>query len=52
MIPVNNPESRLIGVQYVVDPVDGDIVVTNADHPIFTGTNLKTGDKIQGRFGL
>ncbi len=49
--PVNNPESRLIGVQYVLDPVDGDITVTNADHPIFKGTNLKNGDKIEGVLG-
>jgi hypothetical protein len=49
--PVNRPESQLIGIQYVMDPVDGDITVTHAEHPIFRGTGLKDGDQIKGVLG-
>lgn len=49
--PVNNPEAALLGVQYVNDPVTGDIVISNADHWIYKGTNLKNGDKLKGLLG-
>ncbi|WP_291871173.1 N,N-dimethylformamidase beta subunit family domain-containing protein [Maribacter sp.] len=49
--PVNNPESKLIGVQHFMDPVDGDVIITKEDHWIFQGTTLKNGDKIKGLLG-
>ncbi|MFH6604953.1 N,N-dimethylformamidase beta subunit family domain-containing protein [Maribacter algicola] len=49
--PVDNPESKLIGVQHFMDPVDGDIIVSNEAHWIFKGTHLKNGDKIKGLLG-
>jgi hypothetical protein len=30
--PVSRPEDMLIGVSYLVDPVDGDIVISDAKH--------------------
>jgi len=49
--PVNNPESKLLGVEHFMDPVDGDIHVCNEEHWVFKGTNLKNGDKINGLLG-
>lgn len=49
--PVSNPEARLLGIQYCIDPVEGDIVISNPDHPIFSGFQLKKGDKLEGLLG-
>jgi hypothetical protein len=49
--PVNRPESALIGVQYVYDPVNADIVVTNANHWVFANTGLTNGSSLPGLLG-
>lgn len=48
---VNRPEEQLIGVQYDFFPVDGDLVVDNANHFIFEGTGLHNGDRLPGLLG-
>jgi N,N-dimethylformamidase beta subunit-like protein len=49
--PVSRPEERLVGVMYAADPVDGDIVVSNARHWAFAGTSLHDGDALRGLLG-
>ncbi len=49
--PISNPESKLLGVQFFAEPVDGDLVVTNANHRLFKGTSLKNGDVLKGLLG-
>ncbi|CAG7856816.1 hypothetical protein MCAMS1_01449 [biofilm metagenome] len=49
--PLNNPEARLIGVMYATDPVDGDIVISNAGHWVFAGTGLVNGSRLVGLSG-
>jgi len=49
--PISRPEERLIGVMYTADPVDGDLVVDDASHWAFDGTNLKRGDTLPGLLG-
>jgi hypothetical protein len=49
--PAARPEDRLVGVMYAADPVDGDIVVSNAAHWVFAGTGLKNGDRLTGLLG-
>jgi N,N-dimethylformamidase beta subunit-like protein len=49
--PVSRPEERLVGVMYAADPVDGDIVVSNAAHWAFAGTALRDGDALKGLLG-
>jgi hypothetical protein len=48
---VNRPEEKLIGVMYVGDPVDADIIVKAPEHWVFAGTGLKTGAKLSGLLG-
>jgi len=36
--PVLNPESKLLGVQFFSEPIDGDIIISNANHTIFKNT--------------
>lgn len=48
---IGRPESELIGVMYVGDPVDADIVVTAAEHWVFAGTGLENGDRLPGLLG-
>jgi hypothetical protein len=36
---------------YAADPVDADIVVSNASHWVFAGTGLKNGDALRGLLG-
>ncbi|CAD5373927.1 conserved hypothetical protein [Rubrivivax sp. A210] len=48
---VGRPEEQLIGVMYVADPVDGDIVVTRPEHWVFAGTGLAAGDRLPGLLG-
>ena len=50
-LPVALPEERLVGVMYAADPVDADIVVSQADHWAFTGTGLRNGDALRGLLG-
>lgn len=49
--PTSRPEERLVGVMYAADPVDADIVVSNAGHWAFAGTGLKNGDALRGLLG-
>jgi hypothetical protein len=49
--PISRPEERLVGVMYAADPVDGDIVVDEARHWAFAGTDLKSGDTLRGLLG-
>jgi hypothetical protein len=49
--PVLMPEAEFIGVQYIHNPVDSDVVISNADHWLFAGTGLKNGDRLQGVLG-
>ena len=48
---LGRPEEQLIGVMYAGDPVDGDIVVSAADHWVFADTGLARGDKLAGLLG-
>jgi hypothetical protein len=48
------PEQALLGVQYVEEaghPVDANIVVSNAAHPLFAGTGLGNGSQLVGLLG-
>jgi hypothetical protein len=49
--PVSRPEDRLIGVRYGLDPVDGDIVVSNAAHWVFENTGLSNGSRLSRLLG-
>lgn len=52
--PVNRPEQNLLGVQFVEEsgqPVDGDIIVSNAGHAIFARTGLTNGARLAGLLG-
>ena len=50
-VPVSRPEERLIGVMYVQSPIDGDIVIDNPSHWVFSKTGLKKGDVLPGLLG-
>ena len=49
--PTSRPEAALIGVMYLADPVDADVVVDEADHWAFEGTGLRPGDRLPGLLG-
>ena len=49
--PVSRPEDKLIGVCYLMDPVDGDIVVSDASHWAFANTGLVNGSALAGLLG-
>jgi hypothetical protein len=49
--PVYCPEAQLLGVMYVADPVDGDIVVCNTQHWVFDHTGLADGARLSGLLG-
>ncbi len=49
--PVDRPEDALVGVMYESDPVQSDIVVSDASNWIFEGTGLKNGDRLPGLLG-
>ena len=49
--PISRPEERLVGVMYAADPVDGDIVVSDASHWAFAGTGVRNGDPLPGLLG-
>jgi len=50
-LPIPRPEEELIGTQYVLDPFDGDIIVTNPNHWVFDRTGLVTGSRLVGLLG-
>jgi hypothetical protein len=49
--PVNLPEDTFVGVMYVYDPVDADIVIENAQNWVCNGTGLRNGDRLPGLLG-
>ena len=51
--PVNDPESKLVGVMYGYDPVNADIVIDNVTGApwVFAGTGLTTGSHLPGLLG-
>jgi hypothetical protein len=49
--PVNEPEESLIGVMYDAVPVDGDIVISQSSHPIFSGVPLPPDGRLRGLLG-
>jgi hypothetical protein len=49
--PVNRPEDALVGVMYESDPVQGDIVVSDASSWVFNGTGLNNGDHLPDLLG-
>jgi len=49
--PFSTPEETFIGVQFFSDRIDSDIIISNASHPIFKGTELENGDKLIGLLG-
>jgi hypothetical protein len=49
--PTLRPEAALIGIMYLADPVDGDVVVDEADHWTFAGTGLQKGAVLPGLLG-
>jgi hypothetical protein len=49
--PVDRPEDTLVGVMYETDPVQSDIVISDASSWIFEGTGLKNGDHLPGLLG-
>jgi hypothetical protein len=51
LAPVSRPEDAMIGVAYVYDPVDGDIVVENTKHWVYERSRLRDGDRLEGLLG-
>jgi hypothetical protein len=49
--PTNEPESMIIGVQYQCNPVNADLVITDASNWLFAGTGLRDGDQLTGVVG-
>jgi hypothetical protein len=49
--PTSRPEAGMIGVMYVADPVDADVVVDDAAHWAFAGTGLARGGVLPGLLG-
>jgi N,N-dimethylformamidase beta subunit-like, C-terminal len=49
--PAERPEEQLVGVMYAADPVDADIIVSDASHWVFAGTGLGNGDALRGLLG-
>ncbi len=48
---VNLPEAAWVGGEYVGDPFEGDMVVSNASHWLMNGTGLHNGDHLSGLLG-
>lgn len=44
-------EADLIGINYILDPVLGDIRISNSEHWIFKGSGLRNGDRLKGLLG-
>ena len=49
--PVDRPEDALVGVMYESDPVQSDLVISDASSWVFEGTGLKNGDHLPGLLG-
>jgi hypothetical protein len=49
--PVSRPEDMLIGVCYLMDPVNGNIIVSDASHWAFANTGLVNGSALTGLLG-
>jgi hypothetical protein len=49
--PVNLPEDALIGVMYIKDPVQSDIVVDDDTNWVYADTGLSNGDRLVGLLG-
>jgi PKD repeat protein len=50
--PVNMPENAFVGVMWTDDdPVDGDILITNASNPVFNTTGLQNNATLPGLLG-
>jgi hypothetical protein len=49
--PANRPEEQMIGVMYVYDPVDADLIVVNTSHWLFANTGLHDGDALHRLLG-
>ncbi len=49
--PVSRPENALLGIMYSYETVHSDVVISDAAHWVFAGTNLHNGDKLPGLLG-
>jgi hypothetical protein len=49
--PVSRPEDMLIGISYLLDPVDDNIIVSDAGHWAFANTGLTDGSELEGLLG-
>jgi len=49
--PIARPENSLLGVMYSGDPVDGDMVVSDASSWVYKGTNVVNGTPLVGLLG-
>ncbi|MBE1546469.1 hypothetical protein GGC64_000477 [Mycobacterium sp. OAS707] len=49
--PVLRPEEQMKGSQYILNPVDDDLIVTDASHWVFQGTGLSNGSRLTGLLG-
>ena len=49
--PFTLPEEALIGIEYVYDPVNGDIVISDPTHWAAAGTNATAGQHLVGLLG-
>ena len=48
---VGRPETDMVGVGYIGDPFDADLVIANASHWVFNGTGLSNGNVLPGLLG-
>ncbi len=48
---LNRPEDSLIGVMYEHNPVNGDIIIENANHWAYENSGLNNGDRLVGLLG-
>ena len=51
--PVNRPESAFLGVEYIYNPIDSDVVIDNVTSApwVFEGTGLTRGSVLPGLLG-
>ena len=50
--PVNMPENAFVGVMWTDDdPINGDILITDASNPVFDTTGLQNNDTLTGLLG-
>jgi hypothetical protein len=41
----------MVGIEYIADPYDDDLVVANPSHWVFAGTGVSKGDRLPGLLG-